>query len=81
MLCIVYHCKRIRQEGFYIFVYFCYTTAMKIMIGLRVTREFKDLLQQLAADENRTLSNFLMNAVLTYLRQEKGIEWRKETEK
>jgi len=48
---------------------------MKIMIGLRVTKEFKKLLQDQADEENRSLSNFVIHAVITYLR-EKGIDWK-----
>jgi uncharacterized protein (DUF1778 family) len=51
---------------------------MKIMIGLRVTEEFKTLLQKHADEENRTLSNFIMNALVTYLKDHRGIDWRKE---
>jgi len=50
---------------------------MKIMIGFRVTKEFKKFLQELADDENRTLSSFLTNAVLTYIREHKNITWKK----
>jgi len=50
---------------------------MKIMIGFRVTKEFKKFLQQLADDENRTLSSFLTNAVLTYVKEHKGVTWKK----
>jgi hypothetical protein len=55
-----------------------YKEAMKIMIGLRVTEEFKTLLQKHADEENRTLSNFIMNALVTYLKDHRGIDWRKE---
>jgi hypothetical protein len=47
------------------------------MIGFRATKEFKKFLQELADDENRTLSSFLTNAVLTYIREHKGITWKK----
>jgi len=46
------------------------------MIGFRVPREFKKFLQELADSENRTLSSFLMNAVLYYIRKERGIDWK-----
>jgi uncharacterized protein (DUF1778 family) len=49
---------------------------MKIMIGLRVTKEFKALLQEQANAEHRSLSNFVIHAVLTYLRKEKGVDWK-----
>jgi len=47
------------------------------MIGLRVTEEFKVFLQKLADGENRTLSNFIENAVLTYIKEQKGVDWKK----
>jgi uncharacterized protein (DUF1778 family) len=50
---------------------------MKIMIGLRVTEEFKAFLQKQADGENRTLSNFIENAVLTYIKEHKGGDWKK----
>jgi predicted transcriptional regulator len=50
---------------------------MKIMIGLRVTKEFKAFLQKLADEENRTLSNFIENAVLAYIKERKGVDWKK----
>ena len=48
------------------------------MIGLRVEPKFKKFLQKLADGENRTLSNFIMNALSTYIKEHKGIDWRKE---
>jgi hypothetical protein len=47
------------------------------MIGLRVTEEFKAFLQKLADEENRTLSNFIENAVLSYIKEHKGKDWKK----
>lgn len=47
------------------------------MIGLRVTEEFKSVLQKLADEENRTLSNFIENAVLTYIADHKGLDPKK----
>ena len=55
--------------------------AMKIMIGLRVSPKFKEFLQSQADQENRTLSNFITNAVLTYVRDHKKVEWREELSK
>jgi predicted transcriptional regulator len=51
---------------------------MKIMIGFRVTSEFKDFLQKLADEENRNLSNFMENAILTYIKEHKEIDYKKE---
>jgi len=48
------------------------------MIGFRVTKEFKKFLQKMADSENRTLSSFLQNAVLYYIKKEKGIDYKKD---
>ncbi len=49
---------------------------MKIMIGFKASKEFKEFLRGLAKSENRTLSNFIVNALLTYIREHKGVEYR-----
>jgi hypothetical protein len=49
----------------------------KIMIGCKVDSEFKELLEKLADEENRSLSNFIINALLAYSRDHKGIDWKK----
>lgn len=46
------------------------------MIGFKATKQFKEFLQEIAKDENRTLSNFIVNALLTYIKEHKGVEWR-----
>ena len=46
------------------------------MIGFRVTKELKKFLQKLADEENRSLSSFLINAVLTYIKEHKGLTWK-----
>ncbi len=48
------------------------------MIGFRVTLEFKKFLEDLADDENRNLSNFMENAILTYIKDHKGIDYKKQ---
>jgi hypothetical protein len=58
-----------------------YREAMKIMIGFRVSEQFKKFLEKLADEENRTLSSFLYNAVLYYIKKEKGIDWKKQESK
>lgn len=50
------------------------------MIGFRVTEKLKQVFQNLADEENRTLSSFLLNAILYYIRKEKGINLNKEGE-
>ena len=49
--------------------------AMKIMIGFKATKEFKEFLQKMAKQENRTLSNFIVNALLTYIKEHRGTDW------
>jgi uncharacterized protein (DUF1778 family) len=50
----------------------------RIMVGFKVTAEFKAFLQKLARKENRSLSNFIINALLTYIKKHHGIDWREE---
>ena len=50
----------------------------KIMVGFKVTAEFKAFLQKMAKKENRSLSNFVINALLTYIKEHHGIDWNKE---
>ena len=51
------------------------------MIGLRVSPKFKEFLQSQADQEHRTLSNFITNAVLTYVKDHKKVEWHEESSK
>jgi len=53
---------------------------MKIMIGIKVDPEFKEFLQKMAAEENRSLSNFIKHAIKTYIKDHKGITWQKPDE-
>ena len=54
---------------------------MKIMIGFKATREFKDFLKKMAKQENRTLSNFIFNALLVYTKEHRGVDWNEEIKK
>ena len=47
------------------------------MLGIRVEPELKKLLQKLADEENRSLSNFVINAILTFIKEHKGVDWKK----
>ena len=47
------------------------------MIGIKVDSEFKEFLQNLAAEENRSLSNFIKHAIKTYIKEHKGLTWKK----
>jgi len=54
---------------------------MKIMIGFKATREFKKFLQDMAQKENRSLSNFIVNALLTYIKEKHGTDYSEENQK
>ena len=54
---------------------------MLTMIGIRLEPELKELLQNAAKEERRSLSNFMVHAALTYLKEHKGVEWQKEGKK
>ncbi len=47
------------------------------MIGFKATKEFRDFLHKIAGEENRTLSNFITNALLTYIKEHRGIDYKK----
>ena len=51
---------------------------MKIMVGFKASREFKDFLKKIAKRENRTLSNFIFNALQVYVIEHHDTEWREE---
>ena len=51
------------------------------MIGFKATKKFKEFLQKMADDENRTLSNFIVNALITYIKEHHSIDWQKEDKK
>jgi uncharacterized protein (DUF1778 family) len=53
---------------------------MKIMVGFKVSAKFKAFLQDMAKQENRSLSNFIINALLTYIKEHHGIEWQEPDE-
>ena len=46
------------------------------MIGFKATKDFKEFLQKRAEEENRTLSNFIVNALLTYIKEHRGIDYK-----
>ena len=50
------------------------------MIGIKVDPEFKEFLQNIASEENRSLSNFIKHAIKTYIKEHKGIDWKKPKE-
>jgi uncharacterized protein (DUF1778 family) len=50
----------------------------KILIGIKVDPEFKEILKEAAKAENRSLSNFIKHCLLTYLKERKGIDYKEE---
>jgi hypothetical protein len=51
---------------------------MKKMMTLRIDTRLKAFFQKFAEEENRSLSNFITNAVITYIKDNKGRDWNKE---
>jgi hypothetical protein len=47
---------------------------MKVMITLKVEKKLKLELQKLANDENRNLSNWLLNAALVYAQDHHNLQ-------
>ncbi len=50
------------------------------MMALRIDQDLKKFFQKFAEKENRSLSNFMINAVLAYIEKNHGIDWRKEND-
>lgn len=46
----------------------------KITIGLKVSPELKDWIQHLADLENRSLSNWILNALITYAKDHQNVD-------
>ena len=46
-----------------------------VVIGFRVPKELKKLLEELADKENRTLTSYIVNAVVTYTKERHSIDW------
>jgi len=52
---------------------------MKMTLSFKVDVRIKKSLEKLAEKENRSLSNYVITALMRHL-EEKGIDWRKEGE-
>ena len=61
----------------YILFKFCYMKGMKKLMTLRIDQDLKEFLQKMATEENRSLSNFLINAAITYVKDHHGVAWTK----
>ena len=49
---------------------------MKKIMTLRIDSDLKKFFQEAAAEENRSLSNFIINAVIAYIKEHKGVTWK-----
>jgi uncharacterized protein (DUF1778 family) len=50
----------------------------KVTIGLKVSENFKQKLIKLAQMENRNLSSWMLNALITYAKEHQSIELKYE---
>jgi hypothetical protein len=50
----------------------------KILIGIKMDPELKEILKEAGRGENRSLSNFIKHCLLTYLKEKKGIDYKEE---
>jgi len=48
---------------------------MKEMVGIRLEKELKKLLQDMADKEHRPLSNYIRFIIFDWLSTHKGIDW------
>jgi uncharacterized protein (DUF1778 family) len=51
----------------------------KITIGLKVSPDLKDWLQHLADNENRSLSSWILNALITYAKEHQNVDLKDVT--
>jgi len=51
----------------------------KITIGLKVSPDLKDWLQHLADAENRSLSSWILNALITYAKEHQNVDLKDVT--
>ena len=54
---------------------------MKEMIGIRLEHRLRKILEDIADEEQRSLSNLVRLIILDWLESKKGIDWRKELKK
>ena len=50
---------------------------MKKLVGLKIDAELKAKLEKLADDDNRSLSSYILNAILVYTKEHHGIDLKK----
>ena len=54
---------------------------MKGMIGVRLEPRLREILEDIAEEEQRSISNLVRLIILDWLQSKKGIDWRKELKK
>ncbi|MBU3933536.1 MAG: hypothetical protein KKH11_02575, partial [Candidatus Omnitrophica bacterium] len=64
----------------YFYLFFYIYGGMKMTLSFKVDPQLKDALLKLADKENRTLSNYVVTALMKHL-ESHGIDWREETPK
>lgn len=47
---------------------------MKLLVNIRIDKEIKKFIEEYATKERRSLSNFITNAILTYVQDHHGAE-------
>ena len=50
---------------------------MKKLLGLKIDADLKAKLEKLADDDNRSLSSFILNAILIYVKEHHGVDLKK----
>jgi hypothetical protein len=51
---------------------------MKKLLGLKIDVDLKANLEKLAKDDNRSLSSFILNAVLIYVKEHHSIDLKND---
>jgi uncharacterized protein (DUF1778 family) len=47
---------------------------MKILVNIRIEKEIKKFIEEYATKERRSISNFITNAILTYVKDHYGAD-------
>lgn len=49
-----------------------------MLVGFKADKELKKILQKAAQDERRTLSNFIKNVLLEYLKEKHQVDYQEK---
>jgi uncharacterized protein (DUF1778 family) len=47
---------------------------MKLLVNIRIDKEIKKFIEDHATKERRSISNFITNAILTYVKDHHGVD-------